>query len=232
MMKYLHNICLVAGIFVLLGCNNSSNRHDDTDSVLFNKDASYAIGMSIGADLKYNMDMNRIVVNYDEFFKGIKDSITDKKTRFDLFEAEQIIEMAFSAFAESRTSEAIQKENSFLAENSQKPGVIVTPSGLQYEIIVETGREKPQATDTVRVHYEGRFIDGTIFDNSMQRGIPEEFPLFEVISGWTEGLQLMGVGSVYKLYVPSNLGYGADGGGRMPPYSTLIFEVELLDILN
>jgi FKBP-type peptidyl-prolyl cis-trans isomerase len=124
----------------------------------------------------------------------------------------------------------MQREVTFLAENSRKPGVSITPSGLQYEIIHQTEGPKPSATDMVTVHYEGRLIDGSIFDSSYERGEPAEFFLNEVIPGWTEGLQLMSEGSFYILYVPSELGYGQRGYGPIPPYSALIFTVELIEI--
>jgi len=125
----------------------------------------------------------------------------------------------------------MQEGIEFLAENSKKPGIVITPSGLQYEVITEASGPKPDATDTVRVHYRGTLTDGTVFDSSYDRGNPIEFPLNGVIPGWTEGVQLMSVGSKYKFYIPQELGYGPGGAGPIPPYSVLIFEVELLDIL-
>ena len=110
-------------------------------------------------------------------------------------------------------------------------GVNVTPSGLQYKVLVPAEGKKPQAQDTVKVHYTGTLLDGTKFDSSVDRGEPIEFPLNQVIKGWTEGVQLMAVGSKYKFFIPYNLGYGKQGaGGVIPPFATLIFEVELLDI--
>lgn len=122
------------------------------------------------------------------------------------------------------------KGEQFLAENALKDGVKVTDSGLQYEVLRMGKGAKPAATSTVKVHYEGTLIDGTVFDSSIQRGEPIEFPLNGVIKGWTEGLQLMPVGSKFRFYIPQELGYGAQSAGSIPPYSTLIFEVELLDI--
>ena len=118
----------------------------------------------------------------------------------------------------------------FLAENTKKEGVITTESGLQYEVIKMGDGKKPTANDNVKVHYHGTFIDGTVFDSSVERGEPIVFGLNQVISGWTEALQLMPVGSKFKLYIPSDLAYGAQQAGQIPPYSTLIFEVELLGI--
>ena len=186
----------------------------------FDKDPSYALGMSIGASLA----VDGIVPNLDAFIQGMKDSLSGGQTRFDEEEAIMKIETAYQDLRE-------KKENSFLAENAGKSGVVVTPSGLQYEVIVERNGPKPTVSDSVRVHYEGRLIDGMIFDSSYMRGAPAEFPLEFVIPGWSEGLQLMGVGSKYRLYIPSNLGYGQYRNESIPPFSTLIFEVELLEIL-
>jgi FKBP-type peptidyl-prolyl cis-trans isomerase FkpA len=122
-------------------------------------------------------------------------------------------------------------DEQFLAENRKKEGVMTTVSGLQYKVIEAGSGAKPKATDTVRVHYRGRLVDGKVFDSSYDRGQPISFGLNQVIRGWTEGLQLMPVGSKYELYIPSALGYGERGAsGVIPPNATLIFEVELLGI--
>ena len=118
----------------------------------------------------------------------------------------------------------------FLAENALKEGVQVTESGLQYEVIKMGKGKKPAATDKVKVHYHGTLIDGTVFDSSVDRGEPITFGLNQVIAGWTEGVQLMPIGSKFRFYIPQELGYGAQQAGSIPPYSTLIFEVELLGI--
>jgi FKBP-type peptidyl-prolyl cis-trans isomerase len=209
---------------VLWGCKGKSGSGLKEET--FDKDASYALGMNIGS----NLAMDGINPNSDQFLKGMKDVISGGKTRFTEDEAIQIIQAAYSAMMEKRSSEAMQKGIDFLAENGKKAGVITTSSGLQYEVIKEGTGTKPSASDMVKVHYEGKLIDGATFDNSGDT--PIEFPLNQVISGWTEGLQLMSVGSKYKFYIPSELGYGADGAGPIPPNSVLIFEVELLDILK
>ncbi len=128
-------------------------------------------------------------------------------------------------------AENAEKEKTFLAENGKKDGVKTTESGLQYVVLTEGSGEKPKATDTVKVHYTGTFTDGKTFDSSVERGEPAEFVVEEVIPGWVEALQLMPVGSKYKLFIPSALAYGEEGaGGVIPPFSTLVFEVELLSI--
>jgi FKBP-type peptidyl-prolyl cis-trans isomerase FklB len=231
-MKYkVLTILAVLTAVVLLGCKNSSG--SPKWEVNFDKDASYAVGLSIGANLRNGLTADGVYPNINEFMKGMKDGITGRDPRFDLLEANQMIDAAFEALIEARNAEATQAGVSFLAENAGKPGIHITPSGLQYEIISEGDGPKPQITDNVRVHYEGKLIDGTVFDSSYQYGTPAQFPLSGVIAGWTEGLQLMNVGSKYRLFIPSELGYGAFGAGpSIPPFSALIFEVELLEILR
>ena len=129
------------------------------------------------------------------------------------------------------SAEILAAEKKFFAENGKKAGVVTTRSGLQYQVLVEGKGEKPGLRDTVKVHYEGRLPDGRIFDSSIARGEPIEFPVDQVIPGWTEALQLMKVGAKYRLFIPSALGYGAQGAGNaIPPHSSLIFEVELLGV--
>ena len=126
--------------------------------------------------------------------------------------------------------ENLKKGQEFLAENAKREGVIVTSSGLQYEVLQEGEGKSPSATDIVRCHYEGRLIDGTVFDSSYNRGEPSEFALNQVIPGWTEGLQLMKEGSKYRFFIPYNLAYGSRAVSIIPPYSALIFDVELLEV--
>jgi len=162
--------------------------------------------------------------NFDILKQGFVNGLYNFTKQFDAQTA--------GLYAETHTTR-LRKEagEQFLAENALREEVKVTDSGLQYEIIEAGNGPKPTATSTVRVHYEGTLIDGTVFDSSYNRGEPIEFPLNGVISGWTEGLQLMPVGSKYKLYIPYNLGYGERGaGGSIPPYATLVFTVELLEI--
>jgi FKBP-type peptidyl-prolyl cis-trans isomerase FklB len=119
----------------------------------------------------------------------------------------------------------------FLTENAKRPEVKVTESGLQYEVLVAGSGKQPAASDKVRVHYHGTFTDGNVFDSSVQRGQPAEFPVGGVIAGWVEALQLMSEGAKWKLFIPHNLAYGERGAGSIPPFSTLVFEVELLNVL-
>lgn len=218
--KLILTLLLVA--LLCWGCKNGKSNSSSGEEN-FDKDASYALGMDFGSNIKQSLDMNGIYPNIDELMKGFRDSLTGGETRFAGDEAINLIETAFYGMA-------IQKETDFLAENSKKPGIIITPSGLQYEIIKQADGPKPSVTDIVTVHYEGRLIDGTVFDSSYDRREPTEFPLNVVISGWTEGIQLMSIGSSFIFYIPSELGYGPSGYGPIPPYAALIFTVELLDI--
>jgi len=127
-------------------------------------------------------------------------------------------------------TENLEKGKAFLAENGQREGIVITESGLQYEVITLGSGPKPEASSTVEVHYEGTLIDGTVFDSSYERGESISFPLNRVIAGWTEGVQLMPVGSTYKFYIPSELAYGGRNTGSIPAHSTLIFKIELLGI--
>ena len=234
--KSIKILTLLLAVLILWSCKSKSGSPEEEEN--FSKDASYALGMSIGSSFKEGLKSDNIIPNYDEFFKGFKDGLFDKKKRFDSTEAMTIIEEAFNAITEKQNAEAEKKEIAFLAENSKKPGVKITSSGLQYEIINETNKKKPSITDTVRVHYEGKLADGNVFDSSYQYGEPVDLPLEAVIPGWSEGIQLMGLGSKYILYIPSNMGYGPSGMTNpytgtviVPPFATLIFTVELLEIL-
>jgi FKBP-type peptidyl-prolyl cis-trans isomerase len=191
-------------------------------------DASYALGMSIGASLKND----GITPNLNEFVLGMRHMLNGEKARFTEEEAMIKFQEAYYAMKRINDDELLQKENEFMAENSKKPGINITPSGLQYEVIFEGSGDRPGAEDVVKVHYEGKLTNGSVFDSSYADGEPIEFPLNIVISGWTEGLQLMRVGSKYRFYIPSELGYGVNGAGPIPPYSVLIFEVELFDIIK
>ena len=166
--------------------------------------------------------------NYELLKQGFINGLYNYTEQFDFQSANAYVE---SAINNRKFGETKKEGEKFLQENALREEVKVTESGLQYEVLVAGKGPKPTAEQTVKVHYEGTLIDGTIFDSSYQRGEPIEFPLNGVIKGWTEGLQLMPVGSKYKLYIPYHLGYGERGAGAsIPPYATLIFTVELLEI--
>ena len=196
---------------------------------------SYALGIGIGNQL---VQLGAQGIALDDFMLAIKDCFEGNEAKLTPQEAQKIVNEFFEEherrqMEKQREAGKAAKEagEKFLAENAKQPKVIQTPSGLQYEVLVEGNGKKPGATDVVKVHYEGRLTDGTIFDSSIQRGEPIEFPLNGVIAGWTEGLQLMAEGAKYRLYIPYNLAYGERGAGaQIPPYSALIFDVELIEV--
>jgi FKBP-type peptidyl-prolyl cis-trans isomerase len=223
-------IGIAAALCVFSGCGGkfgSFSKKSSSAEDGIGKDASYALGMNVGTSMK----ADGIYLDMKEFVQGINDIVFDAESRYTMDEAYQVFTEAFEAMKERRKARNIQAEADFLAENSKKPGIIVTESGLQYEVITEADGPKPAYENTVQVHYEGTLVNGTVFDSSYTREEPAKFPLSGVITGWAEGLQLMSVGSKYRFYIPSDLGYGERGSGsQIPPYSTLVFEVELLDI--
>ena len=191
---------------------------------------SYAIGLGIGQNLM-SMGAKGIVV--EDFAQAIKDVIEGNKTAISHEEARDIVNKYFEEMQAKMSADAIEQGAAFLEENAKKEGVVVLPSGLQYEIITEGTGNKASATDQVECHYEGKLIDGTVFDSSYKRNQPATFGVNQVIPGWVEALQLMPAGSKWRLYIPSDLAYGAQGAGDViPPHSTLVFDVELLDVLN
>ena len=164
------------------------------------------------------------------FYRGFTDVLTNDTTIFTMASAEKLQQEKMQVNKKAKAKKLRKAGRDFLAENGKKPGIITTPSGLQYEVLKQGDGAVPQTTDKVKVHYEGRLIDGTGFDSSIKRGEPAVFGLNQVIKGWTEGLSLMPVGSKWRLYIPQELGYGDRQAGQIPPYSALIFDVELLGI--
>jgi FKBP-type peptidyl-prolyl cis-trans isomerase FklB len=190
---------------------------------------SYAIGLGIGQNL---LSMGAKEINVEDFAQAIGDVLNAKETAITHNEAREIVNKFFEEMETKQNAANIEQGKVFLEENKKKEGIQITESGLQYEILKEGTDKKATATDQVRCHYEGTLIDGTMFDSSIKRGQPATFGVNQVIPGWVEALQLMGEGAKWKLYVPSELAYGAQGAGEMiPPHSTLIFEVELLEVL-
>lgn len=191
---------------------------------------SYALGLSMATNFKATGIKD---LNLEKFNKGIADAYQGSNLEMDLDEARQLMNNYFAKLQ----LEADQKNKEFglkfLEENKKKEGIQVTNSGLQYEVLTMGDGEKPKATSTVRCHYEGRLIDGSVFDSSYRRNQPADFPVNQVIPGWTEALQLMPVGSKWRLFIPSELGYGEHGAGDMiAPNAVLIFDVELLSIVK
>lgn len=190
---------------------------------------SYSIGLGIGQNLK---GMGTTDLNVEDFAQAVKDVLTGKEPAISHNEARQIVNEYFEKLEARMNAENIERGKAFLEENKKNPNVHVLPSGLQYEVIREGNGKHPKSTDQVRCHYEGTLIDGTLFDSSIKRGEPAVFGVNQVIKGWVEALQLMSEGAKWKLYIPSELAYGANGAGEMiPPHSTLIFEVELIEVL-
>lgn len=225
---------MVAGLMVVTGAAlvacKEQKKPETTDAR-----AAYTIGYMTGSasiTRAPNLDT-------EGFIKGFKDAYGKKESVL----SEEEMKQAMAAFEErlktemamNQKKEAIEGETksaAFLAANAKKAGVKTTASGLQYEVITEGKGAKPAATSIVKVHYEGKLVDGTVFDSSRQRGEPVELPLDRVIPGWTEGVQLMNAGSRYRFTIPGSLGYGEEGAGPIPPNAVLVFDVELLEIVK
>lgn len=224
------------GLFSVQACSQSSEKGAPMELKTQKDKASYSIGVSIGKNLKDQ----KVEIQTDILVKGLLDAYTGAKTQLTEKEMGEVLAQFQQEIMAKAQEEAAKKggENKskgekFLADNKNKPGVKTTPSGLQYTVISEGTGPKPTASSTVKVHYTGKLIDGTTFDSSVDRGEPIEFPLNGVIKGWTEGVQLMSKGSKYKFFIPSDLAYGDRGAGNaIGPNETLIFEVELLDIVK
>lgn len=197
---------------------------------------SYALGLGIGRQLA---QMGADDLDIDDFARAIKDVVAGNELKVSNREAQTIVQDYFAR--QEKKLQAERAENGkaareagekYLADNAKKDGVVVLPSGLQYVVLKEGEGRKPKATDSVKCHYEGFLTDGTLFDSSVQRGEPAVFGLQQVIAGWTEGLQLMGEGAKYRFFIPYRLGYGESGAGQsIPPYSALIFDVELIKVM-
>lgn len=190
---------------------------------------SYGLGMGIGQNL---LSMGVKEMSIEDFVKGIKDIISGNNTEMTHAEAQKVVNEHFRKLSEEAYAVNKAAGEKFLAENAKKQGIVALPSGLQYEVIKEGNGKKPSATDRVQCHYEGTLIDGTVFDSSIKRGEPAVFGVNQVIRGWVEALQLMKEGAKWRLYIPYNMAYGENGAGEMiPPYSALIFDVELIKVL-
>src|SRR5574344_2029714 len=196
---------------------------------------SYALGLGIGRQLA-QMGANDLSI--DDFAAAIKDVVAGNELKMSNHEAQNIVQDYFAKQEQKIQAEMAEKGKAakeagekYLAENAKKEGVVTTKSGLQYQVLKEGNGRKPKATDSVKCHYEGFLIDGTMFDSSIQRGEPAPFGLQQVIAGWTEGLQLMQEGAKYRFFIPYLLAYGESGAGQsIPPFSALIFDVELIEV--
>ncbi len=190
---------------------------------------SYSLGMSIAGNLQKS-GVEKI--DHQAFARGLQHQLEATQPEISPEEANQIINTFFTELQSKQFEGNIKAGKEFLAENAKREGVVSLPSGLQYEIINQGTGKKPAAKDKVKCHYHGTLLNGKVFDSSVQRGEPAVFPVNGVIAGWVEALQLMPIGSKWKLFVPSNLAYGEQGAGQdITPHTTLIFEVELLEIV-
>ncbi|MBO5780785.1 MAG: FKBP-type peptidyl-prolyl cis-trans isomerase [Muribaculaceae bacterium] len=198
---------------------------------------SYALGLSMGNNFRASgIDM----INVQDFADGVAAVFLGTEPKMSYDEAKEVIRQYFSAMEERQRAEAAKMGEvnekagkAFLEENGKRPEVKTTASGLQYEVLAEGNGAQPTAQDQVEVHYTGKLIDGTVFDSSVERGVPATFGVTQVIAGWVEALQLMKAGSKWRLYIPSNLAYGPNGaGGVIGPNATLIFDVELLKVIG
>lgn len=215
---------------LMVGCGGGG--HQETSTLTTESDSlSYTLGMDIGENFKREM----IDLDYDVFFTGIKHGFSDAEVMLTKDERNQTIRKFQKTLRENQKAKAdknIVLGKEFLDANKAKEGVQETPTGLQYKVIREGNGASPTASDKVKVHYSGKLIDGTEFDSSYSRGEPATFGVGGVIKGWKEGIQLMKVGAKFEFYIPSNLAYGPRPSATIPANSTLVFEVELLEILK
>lgn len=215
-------------MFVFSACNGQKKMDKNATMKTQIDSVSYSLGVNIGTNLK-NQGFGDI--NVATMMKAMEDVMGDKTLSINEDDANMLIQNYFQSMMDKKAEAGKAKGRAFLEENAKREGVTTTPSGLQYEVIKMSEGEKPAATDKVTVHYHGTLTDGTVFDSSVDRGQPATFPLNGVIAGWTEALQLMPVGSKFRIFLPSDLAYGERGAGQMiGPHETLIFEVELLSI--
>ena len=239
-MRLVTKMSLVAvAVLTLAACQKEA---EQKPAVLDTDDAkqSYSLGVSVGRYLDSTLeDYNKLglTVDRDLIIRGVQDavankaSLTDEEVQAMMTALEEKFREKQTAMAEAEAAKVVAEGKAYLDANAKKEGVTVTESGLQYEVLQAAEGAKPAATDTVKVHYTGTLIDGTKFDSSVDRGEPAQFPLNRVIAGWTEGVQLMNVGSKFKFTIPAELAYGERDMGVIKPNSVLVFEVELLDIV-
>lgn len=239
-MKNVFKVSLLAAAVVLtVGCNE---KKESVATVNFenNQDkAAYAIGSSFSqqfntmlekqAEIGMELDKEIVIRGITDTLRG-NAQLTEEEMKETLKAYGEEVKVAAEKQQKEKAAKTAEEGAAFLAENAKVEGVTVTESGLQYSVITKAEGPKPKAEDTVTVHYVGTLIDGTEFDSSVKRGQPATFPLNRVIPGWTEGLQLMSVGEKYKFVIPADLAYGEQGAGSIPPGSTLLFDVELLEI--
>lgn len=225
---------LTASMLLMTGCAQTNSKKgkdkkgDNTELATAMDSVSYAIGLSVASSLKGQGVDN---MNAEMVRQAIENVNNDAEHPFDAQAGDMLVRNYMQEQMAKKQEMNKKKGEDFLAENAKKEGVKVTDSGLQYKILKEGEGENPSAENQVKVHYHGTLIDGTVFDSSVDRGEPITFGLNRVIRGWTEGVQLMKPGAKYEFYIPSELAYGQQGSGQIGPDETLIFEVELLEVL-
>ena len=234
-------VCALASAMLLVtGCStNNGNQETAAQSVSITEQssASEKVGYSLGfmmaegnKDAVKDLDLNTFEQGFRDGYEGNESALTQEQMQQVLMDYQKEQEEQFVKDMETKATENKAAGTAFLAENAKKEGVKQTESGLQYKVIKAGTGKSPKATDVVEVNYEGKLLDGTVFDSSYERGEPIEFPLNQVIAGWTEGLQLMKEGGKYEFYIPSDIAYGEAGNAGIEPNSTLIFTVELLKV--
>ena len=224
----------IALLMIAISCTSSEKAVETPQLTDYMDTVSYSVGVDIGKSFR----LQEMDIDPDAMARGLSDAFSDKETALTdeeiqstLINFRQVFQQKQREVAERKAQEAAVAEETYLAESASKEGVVSLPSGLQYKVITPGDGPSPLKTDKVKVHYKGSLADGTIFDSSYDRGQPTSFTVSGVIKGWTEALLLMQVGSKWELTIPSKLGYGTRGsGGKIPPNSTLLFEVELLGI--
>jgi FKBP-type peptidyl-prolyl cis-trans isomerase FklB len=227
-MKRLLNVLLGTLLIIAYSCNNPASIGNNVNLANEIDSVSYSLGLNVAKSIKMQ---GLEEINSEALIKAFNDVLSDKEQLLSDMEAGQCLNTYFQKAQLAKSSASKEAGEAFLAQNKTREGVITTESGLQYEVLEEGTGEKPGLEDEVTTHYHGTLIDGTVFDSSVNRGEPVSFQVNGVIPGWTEALQLMPVGSKWKLYIPSELAYGEQGAGNaIGPNETLIFEVELISI--
>lgn len=240
-MKKSYLAAAILSAVVLTGCGQEAEKKDTAEQAQQEVDLtsqsaqhSYALGASMGMYAKSRFDEQKKVnleVDTDALMAGFNDAFAGE-SKYSQQELQQIVTEADTLLKTSQQTLNVEAGKAYLEDNAKKEGVTVTESGLQYRVLTEGTGEQPSATDVVKVHYRGTLTDGTEFDSSYKRGQPAEFPLNQVIAGWTEGVQLMKEGAKYEFVIPAELAYGSRATGLIKPYSTLVFEVELLEVVK
>ncbi len=194
------------------------------------KELSYQVGLLVGSNL--SNQVNAEDIDLLSLARGIEDAINGSVDDATMDSAARAVQAYMQDVLTSRAKVSINEEKAFMEQNAKRPEVQSRPSGLQYEVLKSGDGKVPTSKNTVMAHYEGRLLDGSIFDSSIMRGQPAQFPVGNLIQGWQEALQLMPVGSKWRLYIPHNLGYGERGAGNdIPPFATLVFDLELISIV-